>query len=50
MVSTLGTVRDGSDDYCARIMLIRPVPNPEQYTRVWEQYVAVLNGEYAMSE
>jgi hypothetical protein len=31
-------------------MLIKAVPNPEQYNKVWEKYVAVLNGEYAMNE
>ena len=42
--------RDGQRNYCTRIMLIKPVPNPEQYNRVWAQYVAVLNGEYSMNE
>ncbi|MBE0431785.1 MAG: acyl-CoA dehydrogenase [Dehalococcoidia bacterium] len=42
--------RDEQRDYCSRIMLIKPVPDPEQYNRVWEQHVAVLNGEYAMNE
>jgi acyl-CoA dehydrogenase len=42
--------RDEQRDYCTRIMLIKPVPNLEQYNRVWEQHVAVLNGEYAMNE
>ena len=31
-------------------MLIKAVPNQEQYNRVWEKYVYVLNGEYAMNE
>ena len=31
-------------------MLIKAVPNPEQYDRVWERYVSILNGEYAMNE
>jgi len=31
-------------------MLIRAVPDPEQYDRVWQRYVSVLNGEYAMNE
>jgi len=37
-------------EYCTRIMLIKAVPNPEQYNKVWEKYVSVLNGEYAMNE
>ncbi|MRR07762.1 MAG: hypothetical protein EG828_12670 [Deltaproteobacteria bacterium] len=37
-------------DYCTKIMLIRAVPDPEQYNRVWDKYVAVLAGEYAMNE
>ena len=35
--------------YCKDIMLIRAVPDHEQYTRLWERYVAALNGEYAMN-
>jgi len=42
--------RDEQRDYCAKIMLIKPAPNPEQYNKVWEGYVAVLSGEYAMNE
>ena len=37
-------------DYCTKIMLIRAIPNPEQYNRVWKKYVSVLNSEYAMNE
>jgi acyl-CoA dehydrogenase len=42
--------KDAQRDYCVKIMLIKAVPNSEQYNRVWEQYVSVLNGEYAMNE
>jgi acyl-CoA dehydrogenase len=42
--------RDAQRDYCVKIMLIKAVPNSEQYYRVWQQYVSVLNGEYAMNE
>jgi len=42
--------KDAQRDYCVKIMLIKAVPSPEQYNRVWEQYVYVLNGEYAMNE
>jgi len=42
--------RDAQRDYFGRIMLIKAVPDPEQYGRVWERYVSILNGEYAMSE
>jgi acyl-CoA dehydrogenase len=41
---------DAQRDYCVKIMLIKAVPSPEQYNRVWEKYVSVLNGEYAMNE
>jgi len=42
--------RDAQREYCVKIMLIKAVPNPEQYNSLWQQYVSVLNGEYAMSE
>ncbi|MCJ7575632.1 MAG: acyl-CoA/acyl-ACP dehydrogenase [Dehalococcoidia bacterium] len=42
--------KDAQRDYCVRIMLIKAVPNSEQYGSVWQHYVSVLNGEYAMTE
>jgi len=36
--------------FCKDIMLLKAVSQPGQYGRVWEQYVSVLNGEYAMQE
>jgi len=42
--------KDTQRDYCVKIMLIKAVPSPEQYNRVWERYVSVLNGEYAMNK
>jgi acyl-CoA dehydrogenase len=42
--------KDSQRDYCGKIMLIKAVPSPEQYNKVWEQCVSVLNGEYAMNE
>jgi acyl-CoA dehydrogenase len=42
--------KDAQRDYCVKIMLIKAVPNSEQYNSVWEQYVSVLDGEYAMNE
>jgi acyl-CoA dehydrogenase len=42
--------KDAQRDYCVKIMLIKAVPNSEQYNSVWQQYVSVLNGEYAMNE
>ena len=42
--------KDAQRDYCAKIMLIKAVPSPEQYNSVWERYVSILNGEYAMNE
>jgi acyl-CoA dehydrogenase len=42
--------KDAQRAYCGKTMLTKAVPNPAQYNRVWEQYVSVLNGEYAMNE
>ena len=42
--------KDAQRDYCVKIMLTKAVPNFEQYNRVWQEYVSVLNGEYAMNE
>ena len=42
--------RDAQRDYCVKIMLIKAVPDSEQYNRVWQRYVSVLNGEYAMND
>jgi acyl-CoA dehydrogenase len=36
--------------YCKEIMLIKAQADDAQYNRVWDQYVFVLNGEYAMNE
>ena len=44
------TTNDEQRAYCTKIMLIKAVANPEQYNKVWEKYVSVLNGEYAMNE
>lgn len=44
------TTKDEQRAYCTKIMLIKAVPNPEQYNKVWEKFVTVLNGEYAMNE
>ena len=44
------TTKDEQRAYCTKIMLIKAVPNPEQYNKIWEKYVFALNGEYAMSE
>ena len=44
------STKDEQREYCTKIMLIKAVPNPEQYNKVWEKYVSVLNGEYAMNE
>ncbi|MBU2479656.1 MAG: acyl-CoA dehydrogenase, partial [Proteobacteria bacterium] len=37
-------------DYCTKIMLIAAQGDAAQYDRVWETYVAALDGEYAMNE
>jgi acyl-CoA dehydrogenase len=44
------TTKDEQRAYCTKIMLIKAVPNPEQYNKIWEKYVFALNGEYAMNE
>ena len=42
--------KDGQRDYCREIMLIKAQADDAQYNRVWDKYVFVLNGEYAMNE
>jgi acyl-CoA dehydrogenase len=42
--------RDEQRDYCSRIMLIKAIPDAEQYNAVWSKYVSVLDGEYEMNE
>lgn len=42
--------KDLQREYCSKIMLIRSVPDHEQYNRVWKTYVSVLNGEFFMNE
>ena len=41
--------REEQREYCARIMLIKAVPNSEQYNKVWERYISPLTGEYEMN-
>jgi acyl-CoA dehydrogenase len=41
---------DEQRGFCAKIMQIKAVPDPDQYNRVWKTYVFPLNGEYAMNE
>lgn len=41
---------DEQRTFCAKIMEIKAVPDPDQYDRVWKTYVFPLNGEYAMNE
>ena len=43
------STRDQQRPFCREIMLIKAVPDHAQYQRVWETYVAVLDGEYAMN-
>lgn len=42
--------RDDQREACLTIMRIKAVPDTDQYQRIWEGYVSVLNGEYAMNE
>jgi acyl-CoA dehydrogenase len=44
------STKDEQREYCTKIMLIKAVSNSEQYNKVWDKYVSVLNGEYAMNE
>jgi acyl-CoA dehydrogenase len=41
--------KDEQRTYCKEIMLIKAVPDNEQYNRIWEKYVFALNGEYEMN-
>jgi len=42
--------KDEQRAYCKDIMLIKAAGDDAQYERVWNKYVYVLNGEYAMNE
>ncbi len=42
--------KDLQREYCSEIMLIKSVPDHEQYNNVWNSYVSVLNGEFTMNE
>jgi len=44
------STRDQQRPFCREIMLIKAVPDHAQYQRVWETYVVVLDGEYAMND
>jgi len=44
------STREEQGAIATRIMLIKAVPDLPQYTKVWTNYIAVLNGEYAMNE
>ncbi len=43
------STKDEQRAFCKDIMLIKPVADPTQYTRVWDKYVITLSGEYEMS-
>ncbi len=43
------STKDEQRAFCKDIMLIKAVPDAEQYNRVWEKYVSALNGEYEMN-
>ncbi|MGB5218571.1 MAG: acyl-CoA dehydrogenase family protein [Smithella sp.] len=42
--------KDEQRAYCKEIMLIKSQGDEAQYNKIWQNYVYVLNGEYAMSE
>ncbi len=44
------STKDEQREYCTKIMHIRSQGDADQYNRVWETYVASLDGEYAMNE
>lgn len=41
--------KDEQRRYCTKIMMIKSEGNNDQYDRVWNTYVAPLNGEYEMN-
>ena len=43
------SAKDEQRTYCKEIMLIKAVPDKDQYHQVWEKYVFALNGEYEMN-
>ena len=43
------SAKDEQRTYCKEIMLIKAVPDNDQYNQVWEKYVFALNGEYEMN-
>ena len=43
------SAKDEQRTYCKEIMLIKAVPDKDQYNQVWEEYVFALNGEYEMN-
>ena len=40
---------DAQMDICMK-MLKKPVKHPERFNRIWEKYVAPLNGAYEMNK
>ena len=43
------STNDSQRAFCKEIMLIKAVPDMEQYNRIWKEYVLALNGEYEMN-
>ena len=43
------STNDAQRAFCKEIMLIKAVPDMEQYNRIWKEYVLALNGEYEMN-
>ena len=43
------STKDEQRAFCKDIMLMKPVADAEQYTRVWDKYVITLSGEYEMN-
>ncbi len=43
------STNDAQREFCKEIMLIKAVPDMEQYNKVWQEHVLSLNGEYEMN-
>jgi acyl-CoA dehydrogenase len=43
------STNDAQREFCKEIMLIKAVPDMEQYNKIWKDYVLSLNGEYEMN-
>ncbi len=49
-IYALHATREDQRGYCRDIMLIKPQEDDAEYTRVWDDFVLPLNGEYVMND